>query len=190
MDTKELFLHQHAVPMDTNMNAVAIPLITTQCETKPKSKSKPNHSDPIEWIGWFIRTAEPNTQMIKTTFADFELSISESKRVRLLNLCMYRVDDTPASHLVPQPVSQAVATHRRYLLIEYTIKELTKLKKENPEGYIHGLVIYRMNQELISPHSELINQSYESILKQLDSQKATGQQFYLDAESKSLCCKI
>jgi hypothetical protein len=174
----------------------------TKGTDEAKPVGKPTNQDPIAFVKWYILSGEPNSCFIKTSYIDFELSRREVKRsngppMRLLDLCMYRVDTSPVclekekqgNSNKPETVqNHAIASHRRFLLIEHTLKELRNLKKQTMIPVIHGLVVYRMNHELLA--SSVVDESYTKVLLLLDAQKEADQTFYADVENKSLCFKI
>ncbi len=183
-----------STPMDTSVSStISLKAIEKNEKNENKMEMPGKERDPVEWINWYVETRQQNSCLVNTLYADFELSLTETKRVgslaiRLLNLCMYRIDDTPvlASKQITKP--QEVATHRRFLLIDHTLKILRQLKKKNPNELIHGLIVYRLNAELLL--NPLIDASYAHVMQGLCASKEKDQMFEHDVENKRLCFKI
>jgi len=171
---------------------------TTTTTTTKHTLSETEKKDPLAWIGWYIAQQEQNCCYVSTNYKDFEMSLTEIKRtnnqtMRLFHLCMYRVDDKPVASTatlpsITTPKEQAIASHRRFLLIDHALKELRQAKKKQTQFPIHGMVVYRMNQEFLG--SALVDESYARVLKELESRKEADQTFYADTATKTLCFKI
>jgi hypothetical protein len=159
------------------------PLTTPSAQENEKQKEKlglslkPVQPDPLQWITWYISSKHLNSCLIVTPYVDFELSIQETKSktsagktMRLLHLCMYRVDGqpVPGTTITIQTINkEAIASFRRLSVIEHALKEIKQQKKENTENAIHGLVVYRLNFELLLEQNTL---SYKSIVERLQAQ--------------------
>lgn len=164
-----------------------------QSLTNKDLSTKPTQPDPLQWMTWYIFSKQVNSCLVQTPYLDYEVTLQETKSktggktMRLLNLCIYRADGQPVpspllSALAP-PHPDAIASHRRLSIIEHSLKEIKIHKKQQPDDGIHGLVVYRLNFELLLPQNDT---SYKAIVQRLQSQ---NEQLFEDTEQKVLYIK-
>ena len=167
------------------------------CGTGEGSRNsvKPTQPDPLQWTTWYIFSKQVNSCLVQTPYLDYEMTLQETtsksggKTMRLLNLCIYRADGQPvplpsvvnASSITTSP--EAISSHRRFSIIQHALKEIKTYKKQYPEEGIHGLVVYRLNFELLLPQNDA---SYKAIVQHLQSQ---NEQVFEDGEQKVLYIK-